>query len=131
MNNLSKKERQKIYMEAAKFFSKSYAERIHGVFCMYGFCDYLNNILKGESGESEDYPEYAQFKTLFVPEDCKMYWFDIENQTTRVEALTIAAKLCTMSDKKISEFFRHMDEEYQFIENLSLAFTKWKLSNKK
>ena len=130
MTTISKKERRKVYLDAAKFFSGSYERRSVGAWGLVGFCDYLELKLEDKKGGIDDYPEYAQFKSFLVPENYFLYWFNTDDHTDRIAALKLAAKLCTMSDKDVKAFFTHLHKEYQRCENIPLAFTEWNQNKK-
>ena len=84
---LTKKERKKVYLKAAKFFIK---KKDIGRGCT-GFCDFIGD-LPDKYWNCKSYTEYQ----LFKPRKFNLYWFkhDKENMNARINALLLAAEMC-------------------------------------
>ncbi len=60
MEQLSKKERNKIYLQAAEYYDKYQGRNWWDAFYYEGFCGYAQMLKNGFS--IKDYPEYQLFK---------------------------------------------------------------------
>lgn len=83
---MRKRERRKIYLEAAEFFGDFKRIQTKGTGgILTGFCDYCVHI---SVCDCEEFYEYQ----LFKPVTNTSYWF--ENQEDRAIALLLAAEMC-------------------------------------
>lgn len=91
---MTNQQKQKIYLEAAKYFSKLQNKDYWHYYEAEGFCDFVQNKKRINCSEFQEYQ-------LFKPKVVKpySYWFDVKKenkieQTDRVYALLLAAEMC-------------------------------------
>lgn len=94
-NKLTPKQRAKIYLEAAEYFSEISGKNDWNLNNYYGFCDYLQWYKKTYLS-SIDFPEYFLFKPKV--KSMRNYWFETHKnnkiiQEDRITALLFAYQM--------------------------------------